>query len=111
MTSPRILAVASATAVLASAGVALLGGDRGGVCGATHTGRAPVTIPGTAVKKDERLPSGARVVSRGVTLKGDQAVRFRSARPPASAYAGSAPGAPTMSTLTSSPDPTLATAR
>jgi hypothetical protein len=40
----------------------------------THT--APVTIPGTGVKKGEKLPAGARIVARTVTLEGEQTVRF-----------------------------------
>ncbi len=33
---------------------------------------APLTIPGTGVKKGERLPSGARLIYRDVTLEGKQ---------------------------------------
>ena len=33
-----------------------------------------MTIPGTGVKRGERLPSGARIVYRDVTLEGKQTV-------------------------------------
>ncbi len=44
--------------------------------------RAPVTFPGTGVERGERLPAGARIVFRDVTLEGDQqpAFRLRAAR-------------------------------
>jgi len=35
---------------------------------------APVLIPGTGIKKGERLPTGARIVYRDVTLEGKQTV-------------------------------------
>ena len=37
---------------------------------------APVTFPGTGVHKGERLPSGARIVFREVTLERGQQVRL-----------------------------------
>ncbi len=35
---------------------------------------APVLIPGTGIKKGERLPAGARIIYRDVTLEGKQTV-------------------------------------
>jgi hypothetical protein len=52
---------------------------------------APVTIAGTAVKKGERLPSGARVVYRDVTLEGRQAVRLSLRAPAGKTIRGLAP--------------------
>jgi hypothetical protein len=44
--------------------------------------RAPVTFPGTGLKKGERVPSGARIVFRDVTVEGDQqaVLRLRAAK-------------------------------
>lgn len=39
--------------------------------------RAPLTIPGTGVKKGDRLPRGDRLVFRTATLEKGQTVRFR----------------------------------
>jgi len=37
---------------------------------------APVTIAGTKVKKGQRLPVGARIIYREVTLEGRQTTRL-----------------------------------
>lgn len=76
MTRNRLIATASAVALLGSAGVAT--GAEAPVVSAqsTLTGKAPVTVPGTGLKKGERLPKGARIVFRDVTLEGDQKVRL-----------------------------------
>jgi len=77
MTISRKITAATAVAALAGTGVAaaaaapVVGKQR------TSTARtAPATIPGTGVQKGERLPSGARLVYRDVTLEGKQTARL-----------------------------------
>ena len=77
MTRNRLIATASAVALLGSAGVATAA--EAPVVSAQKTlsgSKAPVTVPGTGVKKGERLPKGARIVFRDVTLQGTQQVRL-----------------------------------
>ena len=67
--------ITAATAVLALAGSGVAAAADAPVVGAQQTSSAttaPVTIPGTGVKRGERLPSGARIVYRDVTLEGAQ---------------------------------------
>lgn len=77
MTSIRKFAIATTVAALAASGVAtaadapVVSAQKTSV--ATH---APVTIPGTGVQKGDRLPTGARLVYRDVTLEGDQTTTF-----------------------------------
>jgi uncharacterized protein YcgI (DUF1989 family) len=72
------IAAATAVAALAATGVAAAAeapvvGEQG-TLGVT---RAPVTFPGTGLQKGERLPSGARIVFRDVTVEGDQQATLR----------------------------------
>lgn len=76
MTRNRLITTASAVALLGSAGVATAAEAPVVSAQRTVTGTAPVTVPGTGVKKGERLPKGARIVFRDVTLEGDQEVRL-----------------------------------
>jgi hypothetical protein len=73
MTIPR--KIAAATAVLALAGSGVAAAADAPIVGAQKTSpakTAPLTIPGTGVKQGERLPRGARLVYRDVTLEGKQ---------------------------------------
>ncbi|HEY3190933.1 MAG TPA: hypothetical protein VGJ70_25805 [Solirubrobacteraceae bacterium] len=68
MKTTRIIASA-AVAALASAGVATAAEAPTVSAQKTMAGKtAPLTIPGTGVKKGARLPAGARIVYRDVTL-------------------------------------------
>ena len=71
--SPRTIAIATAAAVLGSTGVATAADAPVVSAQKVSTAKtAPLTIPGTGVKKGARLPSGARLVYREVTLEGKQ---------------------------------------
>lgn len=77
MTTTRKLTVATITAILASAGVATAADAP--IISKQHTSPAktvPMEIPGTGLQRGDRLPSGARLVYRNVTLEGDQTARF-----------------------------------
>jgi hypothetical protein len=77
MTITRKLAAATSIALLAASGVAAAADAP--VVSAQHTSptrTAPVTIPGTGIQKGERVPSGARLIYRDVTLEGKQTVTF-----------------------------------
>jgi hypothetical protein len=77
MTITRKLAAATSVALLAASGVAAAADAP--VVSAQHISparTAPVTIPGTGIQKGERLPSGARLIYRTVTLEGKQKVTF-----------------------------------
>lgn len=77
MTRNHLIATASAVALLGSAGVATAAEAPVVSAQSTMSGStAPVTVPGTGVKKGERLPKGARIVFRDVTLEGKQQVRL-----------------------------------
>ncbi len=52
---------------------------------------APVTIAGTGIKKGQRLPKGARIVYRDVTLEGHQKVRLSLRAPAGKTIRGLAP--------------------
>ena len=71
--------ITAATAVLALAGTGVAAAADAPVVGAQHSSTvktAPVTIPGTGIKKGDRLPSGARLVYRDVTLEGRQTAKL-----------------------------------
>lgn len=75
MSITRKLTAATAVLALASTGVATAAdapivSDQ--MTSASHY--APVLIPGTGIKKGARLPSGARIIYRDVTLEGKQTV-------------------------------------
>lgn len=77
MTTTRKLTVATITAILASAGVATAADAP--IVSKQHTSpakTAPMEIPGTGLQRGDRLPSGARLVYRNVTLEDDKTVRF-----------------------------------
>jgi hypothetical protein len=77
MTISQKLAAATTTALLAASGVAAAA--QAPVVSAQKTSpatTAPLTIPGTGVKKGARLPSGARLIYREVTLEGAQKATF-----------------------------------
>jgi hypothetical protein len=77
MTPIRTLA-ATAVALVATAGVATAA--EAPAVSSQHTSAsrfAPVTVPGTGVHKGARLPSGARIVYRDVTLTKGQEVRLQ----------------------------------
>jgi hypothetical protein len=72
MSKSRTIAVA-VTAALATAGVATAAETA--KVSSQHTAKsrfAPLTIPGTGVKKGERLPGATRIVFRTVTLEHGQ---------------------------------------
>jgi hypothetical protein len=74
--STRSLLIATTTAAVLASGGAAAAADAPIVSAQrTHTGTSPVTVPGTGVKAGAALPKGARVISRQVTLEGDQAAR------------------------------------
>lgn len=73
MTITRKLTAATAALALAGSGVAAAADAP--IVGAQKTSpakTAPMTIPGTGVKKGDRLPRGARLIYRDVTLEGKQ---------------------------------------
>ncbi len=72
----KTLLTTTAITVLASAGIA--GAAEAPVVSDQQfiAGKAPVTVPGTGVKKGEWMGKGAVVVYRTVTLEGDQATRL-----------------------------------
>ena len=75
-TTSKLTAV---TAVLAIAGSGVAAAADAPVVGAQHSSTAktaPITIPGTGIQKGDRLPSGARIVFRDVTLQGKQTAKL-----------------------------------
>jgi hypothetical protein len=77
MTPIRTIA-ATAVALVATAGVAAAA--EAPAVSSQHTSAsrfAPVTVPGTGVHKGARLPSGARIVYRDVTLTKGQQIRLQ----------------------------------
>ena len=92
MTIARKLTVASAATALAVSGVAAAA--EAPVVGAQKTSTAktaPATIPGTGIQQGERLPGGARIVYRDVTLEGKQIARFTIKAPAGKRLRGLAP--------------------
>ena len=92
MTITRKLTIATTVAALAVSGVAAAADAP--VVGAQKTSAAktaPATIPGTGIQKGERLPSGARIVYRDVTLEGKQIARFTIKAPAGKRVRGLAP--------------------
>jgi hypothetical protein len=77
MTITRKLTAATITAILAGAGVATAADAP--IVSKQHTStakRAPMTIPGSGLQRGDRLPSGARLVYRDVTLEDGQTARL-----------------------------------
>ena len=77
MTITRKLTAATAAALIASTGIAAAADAP--VVSKQHTSTAqtaPVAVPGSGLQRGERLPSGARLVYRNVTLEGDQTATF-----------------------------------
>ena len=94
MTIARKLAAATTVALLAASGVAAAADAP--VVSIQHTSKAttaPVTIPGTGIHKGDRLPSGARLVYREVTIEGDQTTTFNLRAPHGKRLRGLATGA------------------
>jgi hypothetical protein len=92
MTITRRITTAATVALLASAGTAAAA--EAPVVSSQQTlsaKTAPVTIAGTGIKKGQRLPSGARVIYRDVTLEGRQTVRLSLRAPAGKAIRGLAP--------------------
>ena len=75
MSVRTLLTLGTSAAVLASAGVATAADAPVVSAQRSHTGTAPLTVPGTGVKAGAALPKGARLISRDVTLEGDQSAR------------------------------------
>jgi hypothetical protein len=92
MTITRKLSTAATVALLAAAGTAAAA-DAPVVSSQKTLGAktAPVTIPGTGIKKGQRLRSGARVVYRDVTLEGGQTARLSLRAPAGKTIRGLAP--------------------
>jgi hypothetical protein len=77
MTITRKLTAATAAAALAVAGTAAAADAPIVSKQRTSTAtKAPLLIPGTHLKQGERLPSGARLVYRDVTLEGKQTAKL-----------------------------------
>jgi hypothetical protein len=77
MITTRRVAGACLVASLAVSGVAVAAAPSSVSKERTWTGaRAPLTIPGTGVKKNARLPRGDRIVFRTVTLAQGQKVNL-----------------------------------
>jgi hypothetical protein len=92
MTITQKLAAATSVALLAASGVAAAADAP--VVSAQQTSSAktaPLTIPGTGIKKGERLPSGARLIYRNVTLEGSQTATFTLKAPSGKRLRGLAP--------------------
>ena len=77
MTISRKITAATAVLTIAASGVAAAADAPVVSSQQTSTSRtAPATIPGTGIAKGERLPSGARIVYRDVTLDARQTARL-----------------------------------
>lgn len=90
--SPRTIAIATAVAALGSTGIATA--SEAPVVSAQKSSvarTAPLTVPGTGLKKGARLPSGARLVYRDVTLEGKQKVVLTIRAPKGKTLRGLAP--------------------
>lgn len=75
MSTRRLVVAAAAVVALSSAGVAVAGDAPDVSAQRTHTGTAPLTVPGTGLEKGHAVPHGARLISRDVALEGDQVAR------------------------------------
>jgi hypothetical protein len=92
MTVTRKISTAATVALLAGAGTAAAADAPVVSSQKTLSAKtAPVTIPGTGIKRGQRLPHGARVVYRDVTLEGGQKVRLSLRAPAGKAIRGLAP--------------------
>jgi hypothetical protein len=69
ITALTAVAAIAATGVAAAADAPVVGKQQ-----TSPATRAPLTIPGTGVKKGDKLPHGARLVYRDVTLEGKQKI-------------------------------------
>ncbi len=76
MSTKRIITTTATVAALAAAGVA--GAAEAPVVSEQQfiVGKAPLTIPGTGVKKGEYMGAKGQLVFRNVTLEGDQQVKL-----------------------------------
>jgi hypothetical protein len=92
MTIMRKISTAVSVVLLASAGTAVAA--EAPVVSSHKTLRAktaPVTVAGTQIKTGQRLPQGARIVYRDVTLEGRQTVRLVLRAPAGQAIGGLEP--------------------
>jgi len=92
MTITRKISTAATVALLAASGVA--GAADAPVVSSQKTlttKTAPVTIAGTGIKKGQRLPSGARIIYREVTLEDRQTVKLTLRAPAGKTIRGLAP--------------------
>ena len=77
MTITRKIAAVTAIAALAGSGLAAAHGTPVVSDQKTSASRyAPVLIPGTGIKKGERLPQGAKIVYRDITIVAGQEKTF-----------------------------------
>lgn len=92
MTIIRKLTATTAAAAFAAAGTAAAAAapivSKQRTSAAT---KAPLIIPGTGIEKGERLPRGARLVFRDVTLEGKQTARLTITAPAGKKLRGLAP--------------------
>ena len=108
MTITRKLTAATAALALAGSGVAAAADAPVVSAQKTSTATtAPATIPGTGVKQGQRLPAGARIVYRDVTLEGKQTVNLTIKR--ARRQDGSAGSSRATRATSASSSPTRAT--
>lgn len=91
MTITRKLSTATAVALLTAAGVAAGAAPVVGSQKTLNATTAPLTIAGTGIKKGQRLPTGARIIYRDVTLGGTQTVRLTLRAPAGKTIRGLAP--------------------
>ncbi len=92
MTITRKISTAATVALLASAGTAAAADAPIVSSQKTLSAKtAPVTVPGTGIKTGQRLPKGARIVYRDVTLEGRQTVRLSLRAPAGKTIRGLAP--------------------
>jgi hypothetical protein len=88
-----VAAVPAAIAVLASSGVAAAASPSVSKEVVSTRTTAPLTIPGTGVKKGARLPRGARLIFRTVTLHKGQRASLTLRAPAHSTLRGVVPAA------------------
>jgi hypothetical protein len=91
MTITRKISTAAAVALLAASGAAAADAPTVSSQKTLTTKTAPVTIAGTGIKKGQRLPSGARIVYREVTLEDRQTVKLTLRAPAGKTIRGLAP--------------------
>lgn len=76
MTITQKLAATTTVALMAASGVAAADAPVVSAQKTSPARTAPLTIPGTGVKKGAKLPGGARLIYREVTVEGTQKATF-----------------------------------